>query len=49
VKNSDETGIQDPTFSNPNNEIVVYDLAGRRVKKMEKGIYIMNGKKVVTK
>jgi hypothetical protein len=49
VKNSDETGIQVPTLSTTNNEVVVYDLAGRRVKKMEKGIYIMNGKKVVTK
>jgi hypothetical protein len=49
VKNSDETGIQVPTLSTTNNEVVVYDIAGRRVKKMEKGIYIMNGKKVVTK
>ena len=28
---------------------VIYDLAGRRVEKMEKGIYIVNGKKVVIK
>ena len=28
-------------------ELVIYDLAGRRVEKMEKGIYIVNGKKVV--
>ena len=49
VKNADETGIQVPTLSTTNNEVVVYDIAGRRVKKMEKGIYIMNGKKVVTK
>ena len=27
--------------------VVIYDLAGRRVEKMEKGIYIVNGKKVV--
>lgn len=26
---------------------VIYDLAGRRVEKMEKGIYIVNGKKVI--
>ena len=30
-----------------NGEVVIYDLAGRRVEKMEKGIYIVNGKKVV--
>ncbi len=28
-------------------ELVIYDLAGRRVQKMEKGIYIVNGKKVI--
>ena len=27
--------------------VVIYDLAGRRVEKMDKGIYIVNGKKVV--
>ena len=27
--------------------VVIYDLAGRRVEKMEKGIYIVNGRKVV--
>ena len=31
------------------NSVVIYDLAGRRVEKMEKGIYIVNGKKVVIK
>ena len=30
-------------------ELVIYDLAGRRVMKMQKGIYIVNGKKVVIK
>ena len=30
-------------------ETVIYDLSGRRVEKMEKGIYIVNGKKVVVK
>ena len=29
------------------NSTVIYDLAGRRVEKMEKGIYIVNGKKVI--
>lgn len=32
---------------NTNGELVIYDLSGRRVQKMEKGIYIVNGKKVV--
>lgn len=27
--------------------VVIYDLSGRRVEKMEKGIYIVNGKKVI--
>ena len=31
------------------NLAIIYDLAGRRVEKMEKGIYIVNGKKVVIK
>ena len=30
-----------------NDNVVIYDLAGRRVEKMEKGIYIVNGKKVI--
>ena len=30
-------------------ETVIYDLTGRRVEKMQKGIYIVNGKKVVLK
>ena len=30
-------------------EVAIYDLQGRRVEKMEKGIYIVNGKKVVIK
>ena len=28
---------------------VIYDLLGRRVEKMEKGLYIVNGKKVLVK
>ena len=32
---------------NTDSELVIYDLAGRRVQKMEKGIYIVNGKKVI--
>ena len=43
-EDEDATGI-DQLISN--GEVVIYDLAGRRVEKMEKGIYIVNGKKVV--
>jgi len=39
------TGIDQ--LINANGEVVIYDLAGRRVEKMEKGIYIVNGKKVI--
>ena len=31
------------------NATIIYDLTGRRVEKMEKGVYIVNGKKVVVK
>ena len=41
----DTTGIEQ--LINANGELVIYDLAGRRVEKMEKGIYIVNGKKVI--
>ena len=39
------TGIE--TAVNGEQTVVIYDLAGRRVEKMEKGIYIVNGKKVI--
>ena len=41
-----ETGIQNVEAKA---ETVIYDLLGRRVEKAEKGIYIINGKKVVIK
>jgi len=41
------TGIE--TAVSGEQTVVIYDLAGRRVEKMEKGIYIINGKKVVIK
>ena len=41
----DTTGIDQ--LINANGEVVIYDLAGRRVEKMEKGIYIVNGVKVI--
>ena len=40
----ESTGIESVEL---NGELVIYDLAGRRVEKMEKGIYIVNGKKVI--
>lgn len=39
------TSIEDAELTNET--VVIYDLAGRRVEKMEKGIYIVNGKKVI--
>ena len=39
------TGIE--TAVSGEQTVVIYDLAGRRVEKMEKGIYIVNGKKVI--
>ena len=39
------TSIEDAELTNEN--VVIYDLAGRRVEKMEKGIYIVNGRKVI--
>ena len=41
------TGILNSQFSILNDEVIIYDLAGRRVEKMEKGIYIVNGRKVI--
>ena len=41
-----ETGIDNIETET---ETVIYDLSGRRVEKMEKGIYIVNGKKVFKK
>ena len=43
-EDEDTTGI-DQLINN--GEVVIYDLSGRRVEKMEKGIYIVNGKKVI--
>ena len=39
------TAIDNVQLSTDN--VVIYDLSGRRVEKMEKGIYIVNGKKVI--
>ena len=43
-----ETGIS-PTLALPQGEGVYYDLSGRRVEHPTKGLYILNGKKVVMK
>lgn len=40
------TGIESAELNNENSEFI-YDLLGRRVQQMEKGIYIVNGKKVI--
>ena len=40
------TGIE-TTAADSAQRAVIYDLQGRRVEKMEKGIYIVNGKKVI--
>ena len=41
------TGIDNPELSVGNAGTNIYDLSGRRVKKATKGVYIVNGKKVV--
>jgi hypothetical protein len=43
----DDTGISAPAMQNV--ETIIYDLQGRRVQKMTKGLYIVNGKKVLVK
>lgn len=44
----EETGITETEYGNVKTEnTVVYDLAGRRVQGAQKGIFIVNGKKVV--
>ena len=43
------TSINNAQLTINSENMVIYDLTGRRVEKMEKGIYIVNGKKVVLK
>ena len=40
----EETGIENV---NVNDNNMIYDLSGRRVSKTQKGVYIVNGKKVM--
>lgn len=42
-----ETSIDMEATDNGQQPTAIYDLLGRRVEKMEKGIYIVNGKKVI--
>ena len=48
VRFAGTTEIEMP-IANGQQPTAVYDLAGRRVEKMEKGIYIVNGKKIIVK
>ena len=43
----EETGIDELKGENANVKTAVYDLSGRRVQKAQKGIYVVNGKKVL--
>ena len=43
------TSIDELSTVNGQQTTVIYDLTGRRVEKMEKGIYIVNGRKVIVK
>ena len=49
TRGDDATGIQDAELTIDNGQLTIYDLTGRRVEKMEKGIYIVNGCKVIVK
>lgn len=42
------TGIES-ILNNANGKMVIYDMNGRRVQQMSKGLYIVNGKKVLVK
>ena len=43
----DATGLNNPLLTSPEEEGQVYNLAGQRVSKLQKGINIVNGKKVL--
>lgn len=48
MENEETTaGIEEVATPKTNNEAVYYDLQGRRVEKPNRGIYIVNGKKVI--
>jgi hypothetical protein len=41
------TGIESTIEKDTQDSIVIYDIMGRRVKNLGKGIYIVNGKKII--
>lgn len=43
----EETGINSPLLTSPEEEGQVYNLAGQRIGKMQKGIYIVGGRKIL--
>ncbi len=43
----DAVGLTPLSISPEEEKAAVYDLSGRRVEKMQKGIYVINGKKVM--
>lgn len=45
----DPTGIETVVNGNENGKLEIYDMSGRRVEKMTKGLYIVNGQKVLVK
>ena len=45
----DATSIQNSKFEIQNEEAPIYNLAGQRISKMQKGINIVNGKKIMVK
>ena len=45
----DATGIQDVGSKMEDGSYTIYNLAGQRIQKMQKGLYIVNGKKVAFK
>lgn len=45
----DATGIQDVGSKMEDGSYTIYNLAGQRIQKMQKGLYIVNGKKVAVK
>ena len=42
------TGIE-AIFGGENNEVVIYDLSGKRLSRLQKGVNIVNGHKVIVK
>ena len=49
TRGEEDTTAIDSAVLNVQPSSVIYDLLGRRVEKMDKGIYIVNGRKVVAK